>query len=1152
MSVKVIDSFRIMAFQKAGSSVGQVVADADNDTLTVIGGPGVNFTVDPNSDAVTLSLQSAEDIVASAIGRVELRADDSTVRIVQGGENLGILGDGGVISTASNAEGDITISANTDLSQYNNSTSAFITDVSGDNLGTLADVNLTSITDNELLQYDSGTGAWINQTITEAGFAGVATSGAYGDLTGRPSITFDGDMSGNTGGAIAANASTITLTLDNVNSNVGTFNTVTVNAKGLVTSAVNTAYATVATSGDYADLINKPSLAGTYKWNIADDASASYEVSTDSTIQISGANSISTSVNTGTGALTITGPANVSDLTNDTGFITASSSDTLVNKSGNISQWTNNVGYVTLADIPNNFTLNVGADDSTMRDIKAGEGFKILGGTNITTASDAEGNITITGPTLTTYQQAIATAGNTGSGSIGVGDTFTVLGTTGQIKVDAAAFALSISLENLINTDLKGSVFADDSTLLVDGVSGSIPASVVSGTISNALTPSSINTQGDISLRDNDKIKIGDGPDLEIYHNGTDSYIDDVGTGSIFIRSGTTYFQNAGGTKTSIQTNAGAGQTLYFNNSPKFETTVDGISVTGNVAASVKIIAPSIEGDLTGSVFADNSTLLVDGVGGIIPSANVSGTEATNWNTAYSWGDHSTQGYASTSYVDTEVAGIVNSAPEQLNTLNELSAALNNDGNFATTITNRFTSIENNLFSIGADDSTMRVVKQSENIKILGGTNLTTSSDAEGNITVNFVNPGYITAGLETGDNVSELVNDAGYIQKLYVTGDDSTVRTVVKDETIKFAGTGNITTTTDAEGNITIDGGNEAITLFGDVTGTGTTSINVSLADSPVAPGTYNRVTVDTKGIVQSATLVDYMTDGDNISRLTNDAGYLTNEQAINFNIVGDDSTGFNMANQGTFQFIGANGVTVTAAQDQTTPTVTIDGTSFLQASDNISVLTNDSGYYKAGDSMLGNFTGSVFSDNSTLVLDGLTGQLHGTLNGTLKGDVRGSVFADDSTMIIDGGTGKVATAQLDTYAEGLHDYTITGSSSGSLTTTTGFQKMSYTKIGNRCFISGKLQTSNGQTLPAGDIRISLPFACKDLTDQGGQTGFPIMLYNVSGFSGGVTVHAQINEGNSFFTIVTVDANGTDSTQSFSDISDSGMEILINGHYPV
>jgi len=1149
MSVKVIDSFRIMAFQKAGSSVGQVVADADNDTLTVIGGAGVNFTVDPNSDAVTMSLQSAEDIVASAIGRVELRADDSTVRIVQGGENLGILGDGGVISTASNAEGDITISANTDLSQYNNATSAFITDVSGDDLGTLQNVNITSIADNELLQYDTGTGSWINQTITEAGFAAVATSGGYGDLTGRPNITFDGDMSGNTGGAIAANASTVTLTLDNVNTDIGSFNTVTVNAKGLVTSASNTAFASVATSGDYGDLINRPSLAGTYKWTIADTASSSYIVETDTTIQFTGASNITTALDTNSGELTITGPANVSDLTNDTGFITASSSDTLVNKSGNITQWTNNAGYVTLADIPNNFTLNVGADDSTMRDINAGEGFKILGGTNITTASDAEGNITITGPTLTTYQQAIATAGNTGTGSIGVGDTFTVLGTTGQINVDAAGFAVSISLENQINTDLKGSVFADDSTLLVDGVSG-----IIYGTVD-----ANINRGTDAFTLDAGTISIVSGNALNI--ESSNSYDLTVNSGNDAY-----YYSDFGNTLI----DAGEALTLSavngININSPVNTVIQGTAgfvgdLTGSVFADDStqlvdgvsgVLRGTHIGDMTGSVFADNSTLLVDGVGGIIPSANISGTEATNWNTAYGWGNHATAGYASTGYVDTAVANVVNSAPEQLNTLNELSAALNDDANFATTITNRFTNIENNLFSIGADDSTMRVVKQSENIKILGGTNLTTSSDAEGNVTVNFVNPGYITSGLETGDNVSELVNDAGYISQLFVTGDDSTVRTVVKDETIKFAGTGNITTTTDAEGNITIDGGNETITLFGDVTGTGTTSINVSLADSPIAPGTYNRITFDTKGIAQSGTLVDYLTDGSNISRLTNDAGYLTNEQAINFNIVGDDSTGFNMANQGTFQFIGTNGVTVTAAQDQTTPTVTIDGTSFLQASDNISVLTNDSGYYKAGDSMVGNFTGSVFSDNSTLVVDGLTGQLHGTLNGTLKGDVRGSVFADDSTMIIDGGTGKVATAQLDTYAEGLHDYTITGSSSGSLTTTTGFQKMSYTKIGNRCFISGKLQTANGQSLPSGDIRVSLPFACADLTDQGGQTGFPIMLFNVSGFSGGVTVHAQIEESNSFFTIVTVDANGTDSTQSFSDISDSGMEILINGHYPV
>ena len=50
-------------------------------------------------------------------------------------------------------------------------------------------------------------------------------------------------------------------------------------------------------------------------------------------------------------------------------------------------------------------------------------------------------------------------------------------------------------------------------------------------------------------------------------------------------------------------------------------------------------------GDVTGSVFADNSTLLIDGVAGNIPSANISGTEATNWNTAFAWGNHASAGY---------------------------------------------------------------------------------------------------------------------------------------------------------------------------------------------------------------------------------------------------------------------------------------------------------------------------------------------------------------------------------------------------------------------------------------------------------------------------------------------------------------------------
>ena len=112
-----------------------------------------------------------------------------------------------------------------------------------------------------------------------------------------------------------------------------------------------------------------------------------------------------------------------------------------------------------------------------------------------------------------------------------------------------------------------------------------------------------------LQFDDNVQLQLGTDSDLLIYHDNSNAYIDDVGAGSLHIRSGTTYFQNAAGTKTSIQTNSGAGQTLYFNNDPIFATLVDGVSVTGNAVLTGElhgpasfVIDPTAVGDNTGEV----------------------------------------------------------------------------------------------------------------------------------------------------------------------------------------------------------------------------------------------------------------------------------------------------------------------------------------------------------------------------------------------------------------------------------------------------------------------------------------------------------------------------------------------------------------------
>ena len=69
-------------------------------------------------------------------------------------------------------------------------------------------------------------------------------------------------------------------------------------------------------------------------------------------------------------------------------------------------------------------------------------------------------------------------------------------------------------------------------------------------------------------------------------------------------------------------------------------------------------------------------------------TVTATGGNSTNWNAAFGWGNHASESYATESYVATEISNLVDSSPAALDTLNELAAALGDDPNFATTVTN--------------------------------------------------------------------------------------------------------------------------------------------------------------------------------------------------------------------------------------------------------------------------------------------------------------------------------------------------------------------------------------------------------------------------------------------------------------------------------
>ena len=108
----------------------------------------------------------------------------------------------------------------------------------------------------------------------------------------------------------------------------------------------------------------------------------------------------------------------------------------------------------------------------------------------------------------------------------------------------------------------------------------------------------------DATFADNGKAIFGAGSDLQIYHDGSNSYIDEQGTGSLNIRSSTTMrLQNAAGDNYLYGTNGGE-VVLYYNAVGRLSTIATGISVTGNIS--------NASGDMTLDV-AGNIILDADG-----------------------------------------------------------------------------------------------------------------------------------------------------------------------------------------------------------------------------------------------------------------------------------------------------------------------------------------------------------------------------------------------------------------------------------------------------------------------------------------------------------------------------------------------------------
>ena len=127
-----------------------------------------------------------------------------------------------------------------------------------------------------------------------------------------------------------------------------------------------------------------------------------------------------------------------------------------------------------------------------------------------------------------------------------------------------------------------------------------------------------------VNFADNAKAIFGAGSDLQIYHDGSNSYISDQGTGDMYLLGQSQIrLMNSAGSETYAIFNADGAVQLRYDNITKFDTTATGIDVTGTVVADgltvdggalvdINVETETAALTLKGSSFGDGEQITLD------------------------------------------------------------------------------------------------------------------------------------------------------------------------------------------------------------------------------------------------------------------------------------------------------------------------------------------------------------------------------------------------------------------------------------------------------------------------------------------------------------------------------------------------------------
>jgi len=252
---------------------------------------------------------------------------------------------------------------------------------------------------------------------------------------------------------------------------------------------------------------------------------------------------------------------------------------------------------------------------------------------------------------------------------------------------------------------------------------------------------------------------------------------------------------------------------------------------------------------------------------------------------------------------------------------------------------------------------------------------------------------------------------------------------------------------------------GNQTVTVSGDATGSGATAIALTLANSGATPGTYNNVTVDTKGRVVAGNNASYLTINDGNIEVAQTAKVGT------LNCVGDAKIGGALNLTGDIE-VGEK----VNAKEVSTNILNVTGNAFANK---YIVLKGTSNQFLKADGSLDN-SQYLTGINSTLVASALGyTPLAGNQTVTVSGDATGSGTTAISLNLANSG---VAAGTYNNVTVDTKGRVLTGSNTNYLTGITTEQVQG--ALGYSPLAGNQTVTVSGDATGSGATAISLTLA--------------------------------------------------------------------------